>query len=408
METGLVTPVKAPALPLRVHSPLTPVTESPPIETSLKKPKIIPFQLDTRKFCRSNGTYATSFWRQWYLLMIRSFLCLCRDRSLTAMRIVIHACIGVMVGVLYFGIGNDAAMIFNNFRYIFMSIMFLMFTAFSTMSIMCEYFRFDFALAKKKIFQNAIQLALIRVINFFNKNNKPIKYDYYCLCSSLLFDSSTWASNCNAWALQPMVLDKSLLFCIDICRFAHSNHLRDNICCHHLPNDRPTTGNVPHCIILCNHLSGDIDIAGLGNDNRCRVRHRGKCLSFTAFEAESKPEFLHFQLGQIFGPFVIAPFLVFSGFFLRFADAHPSLHWLFHISYLKHALEGASLAIFGYDRPKMDCDRIYCQYRIPKKFMKLIDMHNGDMTTVAIVLIVICLMLRIIAFFIMSFRIKRR
>lgn len=40
--------------------------------------------------------------------------------------------------------------------------------------------------------------------------------------------------------------------------------------------------------------------------------------------------------------------------------------------------------------------------------MKLIDMHNGDMTTVAIVLIVICLTLRIIAFFIMSFRIKKR
>lgn len=113
-------------------------------------------------------------------------------------------------------------------------------------------------------------------------------------------------------------------------------------------------------------------------------------------------------MGQIFGPFIIGPFLVFSGFFLRFADAHPALHWLFHMSFLKHALEGATLAIFGYDRPKMECDRIYCQYRIPKKFMKLIDMHNGDITTVSIVLIVICLSLRIVAFFIMSFRIKRR
>lgn len=141
METGLVTPVKAPALPLRVHSPLTPVIESPAIEsTCLKKPKIVPFQLDTRKFCRDNGTYATSFWRQWYLLMVRAFLCLSRDKSLTAMRLIIHGCIGVLVGILYLGIGNDAAMIFNNFRYIFMSIMFLMFTAFSQMSIMCKYF----------------------------------------------------------------------------------------------------------------------------------------------------------------------------------------------------------------------------------------------------------------------------
>lgn len=117
---------------------------------------------------------------------------------------------------------------------------------------------------------------------------------------------------------------------------------------------------------------------------------------------------LHFQMGQIIGPFVIAPFMIFSGFFLRFADAHTSLHWLFHISYLKHALEGAALAIFGYDRPKMECEEIYCHYRIPKKFMQLIDMHNGDIVTVAIVLSFICILLRIIAYLIMSFRIKRR
>lgn len=140
MESGIVTPVKAPALPLQVHPQLTPVIESAPIESSsMKKPKIVPFQLDTRKFCRNDGTYATSFWRQWSQLMVRSFLCLCRDRSLTAQRLIIHGCIGVLVGILYFDIGNDAAMIFNNFRYIFMSIMFLMFTAFSTMSIICEY-----------------------------------------------------------------------------------------------------------------------------------------------------------------------------------------------------------------------------------------------------------------------------
>lgn len=170
MESGLVTPVKAPAMPLRVHSLLTPVIESPPIQSNCqKKPKIDPFQLDTRKFCRSDGTYATSFWRQWSQLMIRSFLCLYRDRSLTAMRLIIHGCIGVLVGILYFGIGNDAAMIFNNFRYIFMSIMFLMFTAFSTMSIMCEYICNSFHFVR-----NSIHLALICVINFAIKPNQPI------------------------------------------------------------------------------------------------------------------------------------------------------------------------------------------------------------------------------------------
>lgn len=121
-----------------------------------------------------------------------------------------------------------------------------------------------------------------------------------------------------------------------------------------------------------------------------------------------KFSFFVLQLGVVFGPFVIAPFLVFSGFFLRFADAHTSLHWLFHISYLKYALEGASNAIFGFNRPKLQCNQIYCHYQIPNKFMKMIDMHHSDLVTVITVLLVICFLLRITAFFIMSLRIKRR
>lgn len=44
--------------------------------------------------------------------------------------------------------------------------------------------------------------------------------------------------------------------------------------------------------------------------------------------------------GAIFGTFFICPFLIFSGFFVKFSDVHSMLHWLFHISFLKYALEG--------------------------------------------------------------------
>lgn len=113
-------------------------------------------------------------------------------------------------------------------------------------------------------------------------------------------------------------------------------------------------------------------------------------------------------LGVIVGPFTIAPFLVFSGFFLRLADASSYLHWLFHISYLKYALEGASNAIFGFNRPKLQCNQIYCHYQIPNKFMKMIDMDHSDLVTVTMVLLGMCILLRIIAFYFMSLRIKRR
>lgn len=108
--------------------------------TQQKKPKMISLQLDGGKCCAGRTkTYATSFFRQWYLLTLRSMLCFRRDRSLALMRFIIHLCIGLLVGTLYFNIGNNAAMMLNNFRYIFLSLMFLMFTAFSSMTIVCKY-----------------------------------------------------------------------------------------------------------------------------------------------------------------------------------------------------------------------------------------------------------------------------
>lgn len=121
--------------------------------------------------------------------------------------------------------------------------------------------------------------------------------------------------------------------------------------------------------------------------------------------------FLRFYLSQngaIFGPFFICPFLIFSGFFIHLTDAHPVMHWLFHVSFLKYALEGASLAIFGYDRPRMDCDQLFCQFVLPKKFMKTIDMHNGDIVTATVMLLSILLLFRCMAFAIMYGRLAAK
>lgn len=133
MQSGLVTPVKAPILTTKPNPPLAGTA-------MLKmKPKMRTLQIDTAKLCVDNGTYASSFCRQLLILIARSFLILWRDPSLTLSRVAIHLIISLLIGTLYYGIGNDAHMIFNNFRYIFLSIMFLMYTAYSSLTISCKF-----------------------------------------------------------------------------------------------------------------------------------------------------------------------------------------------------------------------------------------------------------------------------
>lgn len=137
-----MTPVFAPELaPLMQSTSSSSATPSSTTHSNQwKKPKIISLQLQSGRCCAGRtGTYATSFCRQWYLLTLRTILCLRRDRSLALMRFIIHTLIALLVGTLYFNIGNDAAMMLNNFRYIFLTLMFLMFTSFCSMTIICKY-----------------------------------------------------------------------------------------------------------------------------------------------------------------------------------------------------------------------------------------------------------------------------
>lgn len=98
-----------------------------------------------------NGVFATSFMCQWYLLTLRVIRCYSRDRTLTLMRPVIHFCIALMIGTLYYNIGDDASMMFNNFRYAFMTLMFLMYTAFCSMAVLCKFLDFFLKLLIKSV-----------------------------------------------------------------------------------------------------------------------------------------------------------------------------------------------------------------------------------------------------------------
>lgn len=74
-----------------------------------------------------NG-FPTSSWTQFWILLNRTFLTILRDQTLTQMRLVSHVVVGAIIGMIYYGIGNDASKIMSNAGCLFFTTLFTMFT----------------------------------------------------------------------------------------------------------------------------------------------------------------------------------------------------------------------------------------------------------------------------------------
>lgn len=63
------------------------------------------------------------------------------------------------------------------------------------------------------------------------------------------------------------------------------------------------------------------------------------------------------------------------------------------------------VAIYGLGREKLKCSNVYCHYRDPKKFLEELSMDKAEWWVDAVALLCIFIGLRIIAYFVLRWRI---
>lgn len=335
-------------------------SESNPISMCVKRAKLNARLniLDPGTYCNNSDLYSTSFLRQFYYLYLRTFLLITRNPSLSLMRLLIHFFVAIFIGIIYYQTGNSAKNLMNNFKFIFYSVMFLMFTAFSSLQTT---FPSELPVIKREHFNRWYSFSAY----FTSLTLADLPLQVLCTIIYIL--------------ITYFLTDQPLEF------FRFTGFFTINL--------------------LCTFVAQGL---GLVCSSICNVKW-----------------------GIMLGNFFICPFLIFSGFFVQMKHIHKAMHWLFHISFLKYALEGSVYSIIGFNREKMECDDfdnelVYCRYSYPNQLLRDIGIQDcakndtmnincdefmyenqkRDFSRVIIVLVVFIIVFRLIAFCIMRYRLK--
>ncbi|CAH2108041.1 unnamed protein product [Euphydryas editha] len=111
--------------------------------------------------------------------------------------------------------------------------------------------------------------------------------------------------------------------------------------------------------------------------------------------------------GTFLGPTLSVPMMMFAGFGVTLRDLPPYLAWGSYISYLRYGLEGYIGAIYGLDRPTLDCNQAkYCHYRYPRTFLKEIAMSPNMFWWDILALTVTLFVLRTAAFLLLKWKLR--
>ena len=116
---------------------------------------------------------------------------------------------------------------------------------------------------------------------------------------------------------------------------------------------------------------------------------------------------LSLQLGVFLVPGVTIPIMIFSGFFIRIYEVPYFLRFLCNISFFRYSLEGFMRALYAYDRPLLNCLKGLCHYIDPKLFLQDFGMFGDNYGCDIGALLLWIVALKILFFISLIIRIKK-
>lgn len=98
--------------------------------------------------------------------------------------------------------------------------------------------------------------------------------------------------------------------------------------------------------------------------------------------------------------------VVFSGGFVFQKDAVWFLQWNYGLDFMKHAADGLIMAVFGWDRAKLPCSKMYCHLQRPADIMKFLKL-SPSVYHIFISFTLICAVLHFVTYYNMKYRLKK-
>ncbi|XP_044735311.1 ATP-binding cassette sub-family G member 4 [Chrysoperla carnea] len=134
--------------------------------------------------------------------------------------------------------------------------------------------------------------------------------------------------------------------------------------------------------------------------------------NLTSFIAEG----IGLAIGSIFnitngcavGPGVVAPFLGLAVYGFDFAKEIPwFLYAVMKVSFMRCGVVALVLTVFGYDRPVLDCNDVYCLFDHPEKLLNFLDISNSSVWSELAAMVGILLFFRTICYVSLRWRFVR-